>query len=862
MINNLPTLGNPVLSSGTEDQSYIVAASQLLATANDSDGDTLNITSMSMDHGTVFDNQDGTFTLTPNSNFNGTAQLTYIVSDGTGTVSNTISFTLDMVNDAPLALDSYEYTVEDNSLLYGSVSASDVDGDNLTYSLTTTAPSGLLFNPDGTYSFDPSNQDYQGLSVGETQHITFSYQADDGSGGIDTANVIITLTGTNDTPIVSGETSYEMNSNGSLLLTENDLLNYLSDIDGDNLSIQNFDIENGVITDNGDQTWTFSPAPDWGGTLSLSYQVSDGTVRVPTTADIAVIGEGVPLNISQTTEVLVNSFTTNEQTNPSITSLNGGGYVVSWASAGQDGSSLGVYAQRFDENGVKQGTEFQVNTYSGSDQTTPSISGLSDGGFVIAWHSMQDTNGFGVYAQRYNSHGNPIGNEFQVNTYTSSYQINADVVGLSDGGFVITWQSHEQDSSGYGIYAQRYDSNGATIGSEFLIPTSTAGDQTDPSITALNNGGFVVAWEGIDEVYTQIYDANGQTVGNGAQQVNITTTNAQDKPSVAALAGGGYVVAWQSNGQDGAGLGSYARRYDALGKALDATEIQINQETLSAQGAPSIVGLEDGGYFVTWHSWLQDTNGKGIYGRRFGVDGQPMGDEFLINDHIVGHQDYPDITVMSNGNLALTWQSHGQDGSGSGIYSKIIEFSIDNRALTGTVGADALTGGSGHDVINANNGDDFLNGEEGDDILNGGSGNDNLTGGYGADTFLFSSEEDATSALSNLDKISTLGTDSITDFVSGLDRLELSQTDFGFNLGALVNGETYFETDTLSNLSAETGPAIVIVGHPDGNAGVEVWYTEDAANMDTSNHSQNSYQISYIEGTNTSNLSEADFIVK
>src|SRR5262245_14982181 len=66
------------------------------------------------------------------------------------------------------------------------------------------------------------------------------------------------------------------------------------------------------------------------------------------------------------------------------------------------------------------GGEFQVNTYTGSQQATPSVAMDANGNFVITWHSDQDGSGTGIYAQRYDSDGNPMGGEFRVNTYTSS----------------------------------------------------------------------------------------------------------------------------------------------------------------------------------------------------------------------------------------------------------------------------------------------------------------------------------------------------------------------------------------------------------------------------------------------------------
>jgi len=77
-----------------------------------------------------------------------------------------------------------------------------------------------------------------------------------------------------------------------------------------------------------------------------------------------------------------------------VTGLSGVGFVVTWTSSGQDGDRNGVYGQRYDADGTAQGTEFQINTYTAGDQVAPSVTTLADGGFVVAWQSLdQDGDG-------------------------------------------------------------------------------------------------------------------------------------------------------------------------------------------------------------------------------------------------------------------------------------------------------------------------------------------------------------------------------------------------------------------------------------------------------------------------------------
>ena len=81
----------------------------------------------------------------------------------------------------------------------------------------------------------------------------------------------------------------------------------------------------------------------------------------------------------------------------------------------------------------------------------------SAGNFVIAWESFdQDGSGIGVFAQRYASTGAPLGGEFRVNTFTTSYQRIPSVASDLAGNFIIAWHSFTQDANNEGVFAQRY----------------------------------------------------------------------------------------------------------------------------------------------------------------------------------------------------------------------------------------------------------------------------------------------------------------------------------------------------------------------------------------------------------------------
>jgi hypothetical protein len=375
---------------------------------------------------------------------------------------------------------------------------------------------------------------------------------------------------------------------------------------------------------------------------------------------------------SEASEFRVNTYTDGRQWISSIAALTNGGFVVSWESISQDGSGHGIYAQRYDANGVAQGSEFQVNTYTNSSQWISSIAALTNGGFVVTWTSdnQDDNYTHGVFGQRYDVNGVTQSSEFKVNTYTAGSQEWSSIAGLTNGSFVVTWTSDNQDGSSSGIFGQRYNVNGVAQGSEFKVNTYTNNHQVDSSIAALTNGGFVVTWTSNGQdgsgygVFGQRYDVNG--VAQGSEfRVNTSTGGNQDGSSIAALTNGGFVVTWNSGN-------------DIFGKRFDGNGVAQGSEFKVATGNdPSIAGLVDGGFLVTWNSWGGDGDSYSIYGQRYDVNGVAKGSEFQVNNYTIKSQIDSSITALTDGGFVVSWSSDGQDGGGSyvltsgyGVYAR------------------------------------------------------------------------------------------------------------------------------------------------------------------------------------------------
>ena len=187
-------------------------------------------------------------------------------------------------------------------------------------------------------------------------------------------------------------------------------------------------------------------------------------------------------------QVAVNTTTANDQHRPDVTWLPGVGHVIVWESLGQDGSGAGIYAQRYDLTGAPLGTEFRVNTTTNGDQTHPAVAAFGDGGFIVVWTGL-DADRTGVFFQRYDATGNAVGSETLANSTTSDRQEQPDVAVADDGSFGIVWQSRGQDGSGFGIYTRTFNSAGLATGGEVLVNNTTLGNQIEPAL-ALRRPSF------------------------------------------------------------------------------------------------------------------------------------------------------------------------------------------------------------------------------------------------------------------------------------------------------------------------------------------------------------------------------------
>ena len=258
-------------------------------------------------------------------------------------------------------------------------------------------------------------------------------------------------------------------------------------------------------------------------------------------------------------------------------------------------------------------TQFQTAFFMGG----PRVASLSGGSIAYVWCGFKvDANGrdtLSVFARMFDSLGNPITAQFTVNQHLGPHQKRPDVAALSNGGFIVVWESFMQDSSGYGVYFRRYDSLGFPIDdAEEQANVESASTQFQATVVGIPTGGWVIAWNSFDQdgddggIFARVFTADG--LGGDEFQVNDFVKGNQHLPRVASLPSGRWLVTWTSVNQDSEAKSAasiYAKIYEPGQEIKGTKEIKINSGTVGRNFQSESIGFvthdeKDAGFVVVW----------------------------------------------------------------------------------------------------------------------------------------------------------------------------------------------------------------------------------------------------------------------
>ncbi len=272
-VNNFPTAVNDL--NTTNEDTPVTGSSSTNDTPSGDGGNVWTLIGVNggAANGTVSMDVNGTYTYTPNANFNGTDVFTYQVCDITPDCSTaTVTITINPVNDVPVAVNDVNTTNEDTPVS-GSANTNDTpsgDGGN-TWTLVGAnggASNGTVtMNPDGTYTYTP-NANFNGTDV-------FTYTLCDVDNDCSTATVTVTVNPVDDVPVAVNDVN---TTNEDTPVSGSANTNDTPSGDGGNtwtLVGANGGASNGTVTMNPDGTYTYTPSLNFNGTDVFTYQVCD-----------------------------------------------------------------------------------------------------------------------------------------------------------------------------------------------------------------------------------------------------------------------------------------------------------------------------------------------------------------------------------------------------------------------------------------------------------------------------------------------------------------------------------------------------------------------------------------------------------
>jgi len=406
----------------------------------------------------------------------------------------------------------------------------------------------------------------------------------------------------------------------------------------------------------------------------------------------------------------INVFERGNQKYPCISSAQSGDYVIGWLSASMNEKGISLHANLYKSDKSEifikpQGDEMNITDESIPKDTHPSVAFFSiNSNFVAVWSNNY------TYGQILNSQNQKVGIVFRINMTETSNAVVA-VVG-KNGNFVIVWEGLYENKKS--IYHQLYDINTKPISEMIKII-----EGENPSVVGDQDGSFYIVWISINDyntnVYGQAFDSNGNkkytkeflfnsliknnqtnatfdlnedgsiisiwktVVINDGQRYNMimgrwlimfnsslafygddfiihNSSNLIENPVVRSRFSGKFIAVWQEMNVDGSGFGIFGQLFSDYFTKVGTPNFQINTYCQLHQVSPS-VSINSNGFFIVWSSFLQDSDGYGIFGQFFDLLGHKILEEIQINSLFFGDQVNPDVNIDELGDGIVVWIS-------------------------------------------------------------------------------------------------------------------------------------------------------------------------------------------------------------
>ena len=355
--------------------------------------------------------------------------------------------------------------------------------------------------------------------------------------------------------------------------------------------------------------------------------------------------------------------------------------------------------------------EAQVPANPAGFQAAPATAVAPSGASLVVWQGAgsggQETD---VLARAFGSNGAPLGSEFIVNSHLAGCQQAPDVAAAPDGTFTVVWQSEGQDGNGLGVFARRFAANGSPLGAEAQVNSTTAGDQRSPRVAHDATGSFVVVWESLGQdgdgwgVVARRFGASGPL--SSEVIVPTATSGPQRHPDLAFQPTGQVIFAWE--GPDGESSGIFLRRFEGtLGAADPAAAVQANSSAAGVQSFPALGADASGNVIAFWESAAPGDPGSVIRARRFDRLLAPVGSEVQADAGSPGPALRPAVESAGSGDFLALWEGATSHQGGPGVLVRVFNF-LEQPSAPAALVHTLFPGGQGRPALAASPSGTFL----------------------------------------------------------------------------------------------------------------------------------------------------------
>ncbi|MDD2448359.1 MAG: hypothetical protein PHS42_00910 [Sulfurimonas sp.] len=530
-------------------------------------------------------------------------------------------------------------------------------------------------------------------------------------------------------------------------------------------------------------------------------------------ADATVIGSMVQLGAIGATD--------NDNNNPQIAALANGEFVVTFDGKGNDNYNS-IFVQKFNASGAVVGSMIELSASNAVNHDySPQITALSSGDFVVTFFGIDSNGDNSIFVQKFNEGGAAVGSMVQLDAIdvTDKADIDPQITALLNGEFVVTF-SGKDSGGGDSIFVQKFNSAGATVGSMVQLEALNALENynSDPQITALANGEFVVTFSGVDSeegrsIFVQKFNADGTIAPHPDNRLIVDKT----APSTALI---DPITSTDTDNNSTGDYGAGDKITISFSELVDKNTLALNDIVLtnshSFGAGATLTAINPSGDFA---STFEITLGI--------TPTVEVGDTITVASSkafdIAGNENSSAITynVPEIATFTLGYNSGTVTFDGTTVGNILMSISGSTAVFTkGNISTDTISmsniqninlasnqilEGSAadlHDIIIDGTGRVVVNSSAGDQTLKiSTKGTNSITAGIGSDTIKLG-DVDASDANTGADTIiiasgdsTTVAPDAIYLFELDKDRLNLPSTDIANDVTSWGSGSNTEDTD-------------------------------------------------------------------